>query len=218
MSRIAHLPTDELLIVSHNIDRYRAYRAANRIVADPKNPDAPGHPVLEQIIQGIYMHHGADPERLFTAYGVRIANTLFPNAALSYACAYHRAPVHGRVFITGAYQYTRRLFNKSDRWMLVQSIGVVDPNDATLHTPQTFVDGLGKFEMLVDTPELTLLKMMTPTKSYAEKHLPQSDMSALIHSAERRHGGSARKLTKALQSVAERSGYKAECNRLLAII
>lgn len=205
--------THELFIVTENIDRYHAYRAAKRGKAGAVGDGLS----LERICQGVYMHAGADPELIFNRYGLRIAHYLFPQASLSFSTAWFKAPRMGRVFVTGQYQYARALFDGSDRFAIVQSIGEVDPSNKKLHTLEAFKDKLGKFKMLVDTPELTLLNMMSSTKRHSEKHLGDAAQNALIaHLIEKHHSKAA--VLSALEKVAIDAGRENEFRRVINVI
>lgn len=195
---------DEILIVSDNIDRYHAYRR-NRQEA------------LERVCRGIYMRQGMDREKFFQSYGLRIAKMLFPSASLSYATAFLRKPRMGRVYVTGQYQYQRQLFDKSDRFVIVQSIGALEPENSNLHSEVTLKDPYGSFRMLCDTPELTLLNMMTATKRHHEKHLDGQDLDDLVDMLTTKHKGKGH-LVSALQVVAESAGRENEFKRILQLL
>lgn len=196
--------TPPLLIVGNNIDRYHAYRASK---ADD----------LERICQGVYVNAGDEHEEIFGLYGMRIASYLLPQSSFSFATAWLRRPRMGRVFVTGAYQYARTLFGDKDRYMIVQSIGVVDPKNPLLHIKQVFSDPMGDFEMLVDTPEMTLLNMQTSTKRHSEKHLKGDDEAALIQHIVDKHGDRLG-ATLALQRVAMAADRMSEFERCIKAI
>lgn len=194
---------DEILIVSENIDRYKAYRNNKR--------------GLERVCRGVYMREGLDHEAFFERYGLRIAHHLFPSASLSYATAWLRRPRLGRIFVTGQYQYQRQLFSKSDRFVIVQSIGVLEPGNPKLHTQERFKDALGTFEMLCDTPELTLLNMMTPTKRHVEKHLDAIDLAELIEGLLTKYKTKGN-IATALEAIAEVADRTSEFQRVVQML
>lgn len=197
------MPLDEILIVRENIDRYKAYR---------KNKKG-----LERVCRGVYKREDVDREVFFTRYGLRIANHLFPSASLSYATAWLRKPAMGRVFVSGQYQYQRQLFDGSDRFVIVQSIGILAPGNPRLHTLEKFVDPFGSFEMLCDTPELTLLNMMTPTKRHVEKHLKTEDQDALIAALLSKHKSKGN-IATALEEIAGEADRINEFRRVVNML
>lgn len=209
------MAADEILIVSENINRYKAYRRHRRgKLADEGEPQ---EDALQRICRGVYMRKGVDREAFFQRYGLRIAHHLFPSASLSYATAFLRKPALGRVFVTGQYQYQRQLFDKSDRYVIVQSIGVLEPKNPKLHTMETFKDPYGKFEMLCDSPELTLLNMMTSTKRHTEKHLDRKDLDELIEMLLAKHKSKGN-VASALEEVAAAAQRENEFRRIVTLL
>lgn len=208
--------SDELYIVNVNIDRYHAYRA-QKAGKSASGAGAGATGALERICQGVYMRLGDDPDKIFERYGLRIASYLMPQASLSYCTAFLKKPYEGRVFLTGQYQYSRPLFGSGDRFVIVQSIGEVDPDNPKLHTLETFKDKLGTFQMLVDTPELTLLNEETSTKRHAEKHLNAENLDKLIKQVVKKHGGKAQALS-ALEAIAGLANRQSEFQRVIKLI
>ncbi|MCD0261687.1 hypothetical protein [Xanthomonas campestris] len=203
-------PKHEIYIVGVNVDRYVVYRGS-------KSKDVNSEPAVVKICQGVYMQNGLDAESVFNRYGLRIAHYLTPSATISFSTAWHKAPKMGRVFVTGQYQYVRPLFGASDRYNIVQSVGKVEPDNPKLHTMETFRDPLGEFTMLCDTPELTLLNMMTATKRHSEKHLNSEEMDELLGHLMKEHGGKAG-VASALEEVAVMAERTNELRRLIGLL
>ncbi|MGW8342412.1 hypothetical protein ACWGY7_22495 (plasmid) [Xanthomonas axonopodis pv. khayae] len=76
---------------------------------------------------------------------------------------------------------------------------------------------MGEFEMLCDTPELTLLNMMTATKRHSEKHLNSEEMDELIAHLMEKHNGKAG-VASALEEVALMAERPNELRRLIGLL
>ncbi|WP_198098608.1 hypothetical protein [Xanthomonas citri] len=168
---------------------------------------------IVRIMQGVYIDTGTRFEDVFAEFGVRLANKLFPNAALTHASAYLQRPHMDRVFVGGDYPYKKIIADgKGYEARVVQSVVRPDFNDDRLYTPYLFTDGLGKFEMYCATPELVLIQSMDATKVNPEKHLPYNTVLQIWEDAQKRAGGQE-KAWALLKEIGEAVDKQAEADR-----
>ncbi|OCG90025.1 hypothetical protein LMG667_03370 [Xanthomonas euvesicatoria] len=145
---------------------------------------------IVRIMQGVYIDTGTRFEDVFAEFGIRLANKLFPNAALTHASAYLQRPHMDRVFVGGDYPYKKIIADgKGYEARIVQSVVRPDFDDERLYTLRLFTDGLGKFEMYCATPELVLIQSMDATKVNPEKHLPYNTVLKIWKDVQKRAGG-----------------------------
>lgn len=191
------------------VDRGWAYRKRRL------PPGAPGG--LAHVAQGIYCPRTADREEIFRLYAIRVAHHFRPHSVLSFSSAVYRKPTLGRVFISGDYQYTTPMFDDPERFLIVQSLGIVRPDDERVQTLQEFSDPMGTFQMAVHTPEVTLLNQFNATKHHGEKHLRPGELAMLIAQVFARTGRGSRTLALAyLETLAQDVDRVAEFRRLVA--
>lgn len=149
---------------------------------------------LLRLSQGIYVNPRYDVREAFNAFGMRIANKFYPDAALSHATAWYKRPVDDRLFIGGDYPYKRR-FGGVGRdgslidCMIVQSLVTPDYTKPALYELVTIKDEMGSFQMHCPTLVVQILQQMDPSKVHPEKHIPEAQVSEMWELLQEEQGG-----------------------------
>lgn len=168
----------------------------------------------------------AEVNSLFALYGLRIAHHLLPDAGLTYATAYYRAPIDGRIFVGGAYFYRKKIAQEYGDFGIIQS-SIVDNRDKEsvrevlsnhdFFTVSPVTDPVGTFHIPVQTKEMILLTQYESVKLNQDKLLKKADINRLTDELVLQYGGEVPLLSR-LQQLAIKAGKTSEYERLLKTI
>jgi serine/threonine-protein kinase HipA len=183
---------------------------------------------LVRLAQGVYCEDG-DLENLpafMRRYAVRIASYLFPDAILTQASAYYKAPLEAEGSTADDPKYRLHIAGKYTRTVNLRYLQIVQgeslkENDRVKRGCMSITDGeeelLGPIKMLCAMDELVFLQNFGRRRANLERFLSDETLLDLRKSLEAQHGKDD--LPVRLRAMADMTqGYSDELDRALAYL